>query len=129
MLENIKSFFKRFWGYLAAGLGLALGLSFYKKKVDVYEDIVQKMQQSHEKELEAIKKAREEERAKYEENERKYKERMAAIEKEYEAAKVEFDAKKKSAAEKIVRTYGDKPDKLAEKLAEVTGFKIVLPEV
>ena len=127
-MEDIKSFLKRSWGYLAAGLSVALGLLFYKKKVDVYETIVQKMQESHEKELNDIKKVREEERAKYEENERKYKERMATIEKEYETAKIEFDAKKKSAAEKIVRAYGDKPDKLAEKLAEVTGFMIIMPE-
>lgn len=128
MLDDIKNFFKRFWGYLAVALGAVLGIVFYKKKVDVYENIVQKMQESHEKELNDIKKAREEEREKYEENERKYKERMAAIEKEYEAAKIEFDAKKRTAAEKIVRTYGNKPDKLAEKLAEVTGFKIIMPE-
>lgn len=123
-----KDFLKRYWGLIVVGGGIILGALFYKKKVDVYESIMQKMQESHQKELDDIKKAREEERTKYEENEKKYKERMVAIEKEYEAAKIEFDARKKTAAEKIVKNYGSKPDKLAERLAEVTGFKIIMPE-
>ena len=53
---------------------------------------------------------------------------MEIIEKEYETAKKELDEKKKSEVATIVRKYADKPDQLAERLAQVTGFKIVLPE-
>ena len=86
------------------------------------------MQESHQKELDEIKKAREEERKGYEANERKYKERMAIIEKEYEEAKTAFEAKKQSTVKQVITVTGGKPDKLAERLAEVTGFKIIMPE-
>ena len=128
MLENIKNFLKKSWGYLIVICCAALGLILYKKKVDSYENVVQKMQGFHQKELDEIKEARENERKKYEENERKYKERIQVVENEYESAKIAFDIKKKIAVEKIVRTYGNKPDQLAQKLAEVTGFKIIMPE-
>ena len=128
MLDKIKDFFKKFWGFFVAGLGVAAGFLLVKKKVEYYDDVVQKLQDSHQKELDEIKMAQEEERQKYEENERKYKERMEIIEKEYETAKKELDEKKKSEVATIVRKYGDKPDQLAERLAQVTGFKIILPE-
>ena len=32
MLENIKDFFKKFWGFFAAGLGIAVGFLLVKKK-------------------------------------------------------------------------------------------------
>lgn len=128
MLDNIKNFFKKFWTYLVAGLGVALGVVLFKKKVDSYENIVQKLQESHQKELDEIEAARKEERKKYEENEKKYQERMAVIEKEYTDAKKELDEKKRKEVEGIVRNYGNQPDKLAQRLAEVTGFKIIMPE-
>jgi hypothetical protein len=128
MFDKIKSFLKKSWGYLVAALGVVLGLVFFRKKVDHYENIVQGLQDSHQKELDEIKKARKEEREKYEENERKYQERMAIIEKEYETAKKELDEKKRKEVEGIVKKYGNQPNKLAEKLAEVTGFKIIMPQ-
>jgi hypothetical protein len=128
MLDRIKDFFKKFWGFFVAILGVGAGLLLVKKKVEYYDDFVQKLQQSHQKEVDEIKAAREEERKKYEENERKFKERMEIIEKEYETAKKELDEKKRTELINIVRKYGNKPDKLAERLAQVTGFKIILPE-
>jgi Skp family chaperone for outer membrane proteins len=128
MFENIKNFFKKSWGYLVAGLGVVFGVMLFRKKVDHYENIVQKLQDSHQKQLDEIEAARKEERKKHEENERKYQERMALIEKEYEAAKAELDEKKRKEIEGIVKKYGNQPDKLAQRLADVTGFKIIMPE-
>lgn len=128
MLKKTKDFLSKFWGYFVAGLGAIIGIIFFKKQTDSYENIVQKLQESHEKELDEIKKAREEERKAYEENEKKYQERMAVITKEYEIAKKNLDEKKRKEIERIVRDYNDQPDKLAQKLAEVTGFVVVMPE-
>lgn len=128
MLKKIKEFFSKFWGYFVAGFGAIAGIIFLKKQTDNYETIVQKLQESHEKELDEIKKAREEERKAYEANEKKYQERMALVEKEYEAAKKNLDEKKRKEIEDIVRNYSNQPDELAKKLAEVTGFVIIMPE-
>jgi vacuolar-type H+-ATPase subunit H len=128
MLENIKDFFKKFWGFFAAGLGIAVGFLLVKKKEADDFGFIQKLEDSHKKEIEEINKAREVERQQYEENEKKYKETMTAIQEQYEKAKKDLDEKKKTEVATIVRKYGNKPDQLAQKLSEVTGFKIILPE-
>jgi hypothetical protein len=128
MLQNIEDFFKKFWGLFVAGLGVIAGLLLVKKKEADTTALIQSIEDSHKKEIEEINKAREAERQQYEENEKKYKATMAAIQEQYEKAKKDFDEKKKSEAATIVRKYANKPDQLAQKLAEVTGFKIILPE-
>jgi flagellar motility protein MotE (MotC chaperone) len=129
MPEAIKDFLKKIGIYIVVAIiGIAFGVSLFKKKVKEYENIVQKLQESHKKELDEIQKAREEERKKYEENERKYKERMEAIEKEYNETKKIFEERKASEVKKIVKVYGGKPDQLAEKFSKATGFRVVLPE-
>jgi len=129
MLENIKAFFKKSWVYITVGIGIVIAaVAIFKKKVDEYENTIERMQASHQKELNEIEAARKEERKKHEENERAYKERMATIQKEYDDAKKIFDEKKKSGVIDIVKKYNGKPDQLAERFSKVTGFKIVLPE-
>jgi len=123
---KVNNFVKQFWGVFFIGFGVAIILLFLKGNNSA--DYIKKMQDSHAKELEEVNKAREEERKKYEENEKRYQERMAVIEAQYQTAKKEFEDKKKAQAAKIVKNYGDKPVELAEKLAEVTGFKVILPE-
>jgi len=128
MLKNIEDFFKKFWGLFVAGFGVIACFLFVKKKEADTTDLIQSIEDSHKKEIEEINKAREAERQQYEENEKKYKATMVAIQEQYEKAKKDFDEKKKAEAATIVRKYANKPDQLAQKLAEVTGFKIVLPE-
>jgi len=128
MLTKIKNYLRKYWGYFVAGLSVVFGLIIFRKKTDRYENIVQKLQDSHYKQLDEIEKARKEELAQREENERKYQERIVAIEKEYEKAKIEFDEKKRKQVDVIVKIYSAEPDKLAQRLAEVTGFKIIMPE-
>ena len=86
------------------------------------------MRDSHRKELDDIEKERILERSRYEQNEKKYLEDLAIIQEKYEKAKIDLDEKKKKEIEDILKTYGNRPDELAKKLSEVTGFKIVLPE-
>jgi len=128
ILDKIKSFFGRFWGFFIAGFGIFAGILFFKKKNDDSLEIIKQIQDSHTKEIQELNKIRDEERASYEENEKKYKDRMAVIEQQYEASKKIFDEKKKEEAKKIVKQYSDKPEELAKKLSEVTGFKVILPE-
>lgn len=122
-----NNFVKKHWGVFVAVFATMAVLFMFKKNNDSAAYIKQ-MQESHTKELEEVNKAREEEHKKYLENEKKYQDRMAVIEAQYETAKKEFDEKKKAQAAKLVKNYGDKPTELAEKLAEVTGFKVILPE-
>lgn len=128
MFDSIKEFFKKFWGLFVAAGSIFLGVIMYKKKVEYYDGLLQDAQQSHDKQVKELQEIREKERSQYQENEQRYKDQMAALEKQYEDAKKVFDEKKKTEAAVIVKKYGNKPDLLAQKLSEVTGFKIVMPE-
>jgi len=126
----INELFKKIGIYIVTILvGIAFGFFlFNKKNVVDYENVVQKLRESHKKELDEIQKVREEERKKYEENEKKYKEKMEIIEKEYNETKRAFEEQKVLEVKKIVKAYDGKPDKLAERFSKVMGFKVVLPE-
>ena len=128
MLEKIQIFLKKFWGYFVAGFGIIVGIFLFKKKTDSYDSTIRDMRDSHRKELDDIEKERILERSRYEQNEKKYLEDLAIIQEKYEKAKIDLDEKKKKEIEDILKTYGNRPDELAKKLSEVTGFKIVLPE-
>lgn len=128
MLLSIKDFLKKFWGYLVAGVGIVVGLFLFKRKTTTYELQIDDLRNSHKKQIEDINNARDAERKQYEENERRYQEALKAIQKKYDDAKKDLDDKKKSDIKEIVDKYGKRPDVLAQKLSEVTGFKIVLPE-
>jgi len=128
MLLSIKDFLKKFWGYLVTGVGIVIGLLIFKKRTTTYELEIEGLRSSHKKEIEDINNARDAERKQYEENERKFQEALKAIQKKYDDAKKDLDEKKKSDIKDIVVKYGNRPDILAQKLSEVTGFKIILPE-
>lgn len=128
MLNNIKDFFKKFWGLFATGFGIIFGMIIFRKKVDSYENITKKLQDSHQKQLDEIEIARKEEKQELEENEKEYRKKIVFIEKEYKTAKIKLDEKKRKEIEVIVKTYGNQPEKLAQRLTHVMGFKIIMPK-
>lgn len=132
MEEGLKIFFKRYWSHLLVGIfvfsTMIFSYLFYKKKMLDHDQIIHSLQESHAKELDDMRKIREEERSKYEENEKKYKEKLQQIEEDYKKAKQELEEKKKTRVEKMVKTYAGKPDELAKKMSDVTGFNLVLPK-
>lgn len=127
-IKNVINFIKNNWIILVLVSLTITGFFIYQKKVEYYDNTIQILQSEHEKEINEIKNAREEERKRYEENEKKYQEKLELIEKEYEDAKTKLDEKKQEREKEIIKKYGSKPDKLAEKLSEITGFKIIMPE-
>ena len=128
MLLKVGEFLKKFWGYIVTGVGIILGLFLFKKKSDDYQVNIDDLKNTHTKEINKINEARIAERKQYEENEKRYQKALAEIQKKYDDAKQDLDKKKKDDIKEIIEKYGTRPDVLAEKLSEVTGFKIVLPE-
>ena len=92
-MEYLKELLRKHWSQLALvsiiTLVLAFGYVSLKKKSSDYDEVVRQLQGSHAKQIEDLKKIREEEKKQYEENEKKYKERIAEIEEEYKRAKEE----------------------------------------
>jgi Skp family chaperone for outer membrane proteins len=127
-MTKALDFLKKFWGYFAAAGVIFFGVVVLKRKFDDYDALIEKLQGAHDDQIKALNKIREEERAKYEENQKKYEARMAAIEAEYEKAKQDLDEEKRKKVEDMVKKYSNKPDVLAKKLSDLTGFQVVLPE-
>jgi 50S ribosomal subunit-associated GTPase HflX len=121
-------FLKKFWGYFVAAGAIFFGVVVLKRKLEDYDQLIEKLQGAHDEQIKVLNKIREDERAKYEENEKKYQARMAVIEAEYEKAKQELDDNKRKRVEGLVKKYSDKPDVLSKKLADLTGFEVVLPK-
>lgn len=78
--------------------------------------------------MQDIAKVRAEETAKHEANKKTYDERLDVIKKEYDEKNQELTEKKKKEIDKILKSSGDDPGKLAQELSSVTGFKIIFPE-
>ena len=129
VLDKIKKFFLKFWGYFViVGIAIVICLFLFKKNSDDSLTFVKRIQDSHNKELEELNKIRIEELLSYKDNEKKYKEQLISVEEKHEESKKIFSENKKEEVIKIIKKYNDKPEELTRKLAEITGFKIVFPE-
>ncbi|MBM3194169.1 MAG: hypothetical protein FJZ60_00210 [Chlamydiae bacterium] len=124
-------FIKKFWGFFAVGLGVSTAAFFFfyfnKKNDDTY-GMIKRMQNSHEEELKKIYEIREEEKKKIDDIQKKYDEKISNLEIEYKRHRLELEEKNKEAANKIVKSLGDKPKELADRFSQTTGFKVILPE-
>jgi hypothetical protein len=132
MLEGIKIFFKKSWGTIAAiaaGVAALIGFFLVRKSEETTASVPFKdIQDSHTKEIEEVKQTVAVETKQLAENEAKHDVIVAQIEAQHVEAKKTFDEKKKAEVKQIVKDYANKPEELANKLAEVTGFKVILPE-
>lgn len=90
--------------------------------------MIAKRRAVHEKEVEIIEKAHEEEKAKKEAALEKYHETIQRIEEKYEKDKSELSLLKKRKIKKIIEETGDDSDLLAQKLSDQFGFDVVYDE-
>lgn len=102
-------------------------LLFRRRDLAFVEDY-KKIQDAHNKEIEQIQAARDEERKRLEANKIQLQQTLDAIQKQYDERSRELDAKKKEEIESIINEHGHEPDVLARKLAEATGFVVIQPE-
>ena len=125
-MNIVWAYIKKYWELFMFILGAFVYVVLYRKQKETFVDDLKKLQDAHEEELRKINKAREDERSKLEENEKRLRAALDAVQKQYDDARKELDERKKKEIESLVSQYGDKPDELAKKLSEVTGFDIVL---
>lgn len=130
MLYNVKLFLKKFWGWIVAACAAIFGALFFFKsrEKDSESKALKDIIDAHDDEVKKISTAVEDEHAKLAENEKQYKEAMSAIQDQYTEANEKLDKKKKEQISQLVKDYKNNPKELAQKLSEVTGFKVILPE-
>jgi hypothetical protein len=129
MLDKLKAFVKKFWvgiifvpALILSGILIAL-----RRRNDIIKWISE-VRNSGQKEVKDVIDSREEEIRKKKEAEELHQRQMKKIEEDYVKAQKDFDEGKKKAVEKVLRSSGGDPEKLAEELSKVTGFRVVLPE-
>ena len=129
MLEKIKKFVKStwFWVLLAPSVFVAFIIAFWRNRGNLFE-LMQDIRASGKKEVEDIKKIREEELQSQSEADKLFERRMKKVEEDFAKEKKEFDEKKKNEVEQLLISTKSDPVKLAEELSKVTGFKIIFPE-
>jgi len=121
------AFVKKYWSYAALFVGTVVAVMLLKQQGTSFYDRIQEIENAHSEELKKIQEARDEEKRQHEANLKKLEETLSAVQKQYDEAKKDFDSKKKKEIEDLVKLYKDDPDTLAKKLAEATGFVVILP--
>lgn len=126
MLKKVKEFFKKFWGFFAAaGAFIAAYLVFRKKTPDDSGPAVRGAGDSFADNSQA---ARDKERMLADAEAERHRRAYEEIVKKYNSEREKLDASAKAEADQIVKQYGTQPEKLAEELSKVTGFKIIMPK-
>lgn len=127
-LQKFWVFLKQYWKYVLIGGAALVGILLLRGSKVNFMDQIDAIKKAHEEELRKIEAAREEERKKNKEALEKLQRRLEEIKRQYDEAKIELDRKKRKEIEDLMSKHGDDPKFLAEKLSEVTGFKVILPE-
>ncbi len=131
-LAIIWAWIKKHWRLLLVGVGTVFsvlgGLFLFKRQSSNVGDQIKAINDAHAEELKKINDARLEEQAQHAANEKRLNDTLVAVQAQYDAAQKDLDVKKKAEVTDLVKKYGDKPDELAKRLAEATGFVVIMPE-
>lgn len=129
-LESTKLWFKtafslckKYW-QIVVGFVAAIFLYVLTRKTPDPREVLEKSNEAHQKEVDALKSAHEAERAARDEALRRRDESMAAVEKAFHDAEKELTEEKRKEVQKIIKENDRDPDAITEKLSELTGFKI-----
>lgn len=127
-LQKVWLYIKKYWQIiLVITLGI-IGLIVFKIDHDRLLQQIMDIQKNHDEEIEKINAARDEEKRQHAANVKRLQDAMDTIQRQYDEAKRVLEEEKKKQIKDIVTQYGNDPVGLSEKLSEVTGFKVILPE-
>ena len=128
LLKKVWAYLQKYWQIIFAVVVTVIGYFVYRKGQVDFATQLQEIQLQHDDELQRIELARQEERKAHEANIKQLEMTMAFVQKRYDTAKHILDDQKKTEIKKIITLYSNDPVALSQKLSEVTGFKIILPE-
>lgn len=128
VLLKVWEYVKRHWSVLliVAAL-LATGFFLFRRQSSTFADQLKQVQTIHAEEVNKIEAARAEEQQKHAANVKQLQDSLDAAQHRYDEALKDLDAAKKAQAAAIIKQYGNDPVALAQKLSEVTGFRVINP--
>lgn len=127
--EIAFTYIKKYWSIVLLITAIIFGIFFIRGKQLAFVADMRKIQEAHDLEIKRINDAIEEERRQHTQNIKKLQDTIDSIQTQYEAAKQDLDEKKRKQIIALIKKYQSDPISLAEKLSELTGFTIILPEV
>lgn len=126
-LSKVWEYIKRHWSVLLIVALVVVGYFYFRHQSSTFADQMKQVQTIHSEELNKISAAREEEQQKHAANIKQLQDSLDAAQHRYDEALKDLDAAKKAQAAAIIKQYGNDPVALAQKLSEVTGFRVINP--
>ena len=122
-LKKAAAWCKKYWQILL-GAAIPVVVWLLTMKSDSLDEVLERVREDHEKELETINKAHEDEIRLRDEALMRFKERLSQVEKAYVEANADLTKKKKKQVEDVLKRHADDPDEITRRLAEITGFDV-----
>ena len=121
VLKKVWTWTKHHW-YIPVILILILACILAGKGVkNKYFDIMMQSRENYKKEIEIINKNNAEEKQKTMDAIKRYQESLAKIENDFNIKMEELPKKEKKEVEDIIKKFDNKPDKMAEEVANILG--------
>jgi len=122
-LKKLAAWCKKYW-QLLVGAAIPLVIWLLTMKSDNLDEVLERVREDHEKELDTINKSHEDEIRLRDEALTRFKDRLSQVERVFSAAKAELSKKKKQQVEDVLKRHDEDPDEITRRLAEITGFDV-----
>lgn len=127
VLSSVWDFVKKHWQPIVIVILLIVCFIAFHHQSTSHADELKQVQNIHSQELDKIAVARAQEEQQHALNVKQLQDNLDEAQRQYDTAKRDLDSSKKAQAAAIVKQYGNDPVALAQKLSEVTGFRVVTP--
>jgi len=128
VLLKVWEYVKRHWSVLLiAAVVLVAGFFLFRHQSGTFADQLKQVQTIHAEEVNKIEAARVAEQQQHAANVKQLQDNLDASQRRYDESLKDLDAAKKAQAAAIIKQYGNDPVALAQKLSEVTGFRVINP--
>ena len=130
----VKKYFKKMWVWckkywqLLVGASIPVLLWILTRDSQKASEIIDRINEDHQKEIDAINRSHELEKHRREIARKRYNEIISKIEEKSVEELARLDKEKKDAIKKMLEENQDDPQKITNDLAEILGFEIVIDE-
>ena len=122
-LKKVWAWCKKYW-QLLVGAAIPVIIMVLAGQRGNASKLLKRVRDDHDKEIEAIEKARVEERTRLEEASKNYIRSIEDIEKKYAELSDQLDEEKRKRIEGLLKDSEEDPEILTKKISEIMGFKL-----
>lgn len=127
VLTVVWSFVKAHWQAILLVAALGMGYFWFRGHAAQDAALLNKLNASHQAEIDQINKARSDEAAQHQAELAQYQQQLQKIQSDYVAAQQQLQAQQQAEQQQIVQKYGNDADGLAHLLGGKFGFTVQEP--